>query len=274
VVVAVVLVLVALGSILFHALSPWWWTPIASNWGYIDTTLVITFWITGIVFVAIVLFTAYCVFRFRHREGSRADYEPENRRLEVWLTGLTAVGVAALLAPGLFVWGRFVTPPPEAAEVEVFAQQWRWSFRLPGEDGQLGRSHNSLVSFDNPLGIDPDDPAGADDVIVDGGDLHLVVDRPVKLLLRSADVLHNFYVPEFRGKMDMVPGMVTFYWFTPTRTGEYEALCAELCGIGHAFMRGFVQVVEEEDYQAWLAAQTTFAETTAPTRLGALEPDE
>jgi cytochrome c oxidase subunit II len=274
VVVAVVLVLVALGSILFHALSPWWWTPIASNWGYIDTTLVITFWITGIVFVAIVLFTAYCVFRFRHREGSRADYEPENRRLEVWLTGLTAVGVAALLAPGLFVWGRFVTPPPEASEVEVFAQQWRWSFRLPGEDGQLGRSHNSLVSFDNPLGVDPDDPAGADDIIVDGGDLHLVVDRPVKLLLRSADVLHNFYVPEFRGKMDMVPGMVTFYWFTPTRTGEYEALCAELCGVGHAFMRGFVQVVEEDEYQAWLAAQTTFAETTTPTQLGALEPDE
>jgi cytochrome c oxidase subunit II len=271
--VAVVLVLVALGSVLFHALSPWWWTPIASNWGYIDTTLVITFWITGIVFVAVVLFTAYCVFRFRHREGRRSDYEPENRRLEVWLTGLTAVGVAALLAPGLIVWKRFVTPPDDAVEVEVFAQQWRWSFRLPGGDGRLGRSHNTFVSFDNPLGLDPEDAAAADDIIIDGGDLHLLVEQPVKLMLRSADVLHNFYVPEFRGKMDMVPGMVTFYWFNPTRTGEYEALCAELCGVGHPFMRGFVQVVEEDEYQTWLAEQMTFSEMSPPPQVGALAPD-
>jgi cytochrome c oxidase subunit II len=273
-VVAVVLVLVVLGSILFHAFSPWWWTPLASNWGVIDTTLVITFWITGAVFIAVVLFMAYCVFRFRHRPGSRADYEPENRRLELWLTGLTALGIAALLAPGLYAWNRFINPPEDAMQVEVFAQQWRWSFRLPGEDGQLGRTDIRLVDWDNPLGIVPTDPAGADDIVIDGGDLYLLVDQPVTMLLRSADVLHNFYVPEFRGKMDMVPGMVTYFWFTPTRTGEYEVLCAELCGVGHAIMRGFVQVVEEDEYQAWLEQQTTFAEMSRRTRLGAAEPAE
>src|SRR3712207_3582350 len=100
--VALVLVLVAVGSVAFHLLSPWWWTPIASNWSYIDHTITITFWITGVVFVAIVLFMAYCVFRFRHREGGPgAVFEPENKRLEAWLTGLTALGVAAMLAPGL-----------------------------------------------------------------------------------------------------------------------------------------------------------------------------
>ena len=94
------------------------------------------------------------------------------------------------------------------------------------------------------------------------------------MLLRSIDVLHDFYVPEFRGKMDMVPGMVTYFWFTPTRTGEFEVLCAELCGVGHGEMRGYVLVDEEADYQTWLAEQLTFAELAQPTELGAAEPEK
>ncbi|TCD16691.1 cytochrome c oxidase subunit II [Oricola cellulosilytica] len=267
--VAIVLVLVALGSIVFHVLSPWWWTPIASNWGYIDQTLIVTFWITGVVFTAVVVFMAYCVFRFRHREGAKAAYEPESRKLELWLTGITAVGVAAMLAPGLIVWSQFVTVPDEATEIEVVAQQWQWNYRLPGEDGILGKSSNKLVSYDNPLGVDPDDVNGQDDVIVEADALHLPIDRPVKVLLRSIDVLHDFYVPEFRAKMDMVPGMVTHFWFTPTRTGEFEVLCAELCGVGHGYMRGAVFVDSEQDYQAWLASQQTFAEISGPVKIGA-----
>src|SRR6185312_15591738 len=258
--VALILVLIIFGSVLFHVLSPWWWTPIASNWGYIDNTLVITFWITGAVFSAVVLFMAYCVYRFRHQEGRRAAYEPESRKLESWLTVVTAVGVAALLAPGLFVWSRFVTVPKNATEIEVVAQQWQWSFRLPGADGKLGTSNARFVNSDNPLGIDPDDPNGKDDVVVVAADLHLPIDKPVKVLLRSIDVVHDFYVPEFRAKMDMVPGTVTYFWFTPTRTGSFEVLCAELCGIGHAFMRGGVDVDTEQDYQAWLQQQSTFAQ--------------
>jgi cytochrome c oxidase subunit II len=272
--VAFVLVLVVVGSMLFHIMSPWWWTPIASDWGYIDTTLVITFWITGAVFVAVVLFMAYCVWRFRHRPGRRAAYEPENRKLELWLTGATTVGVAAMLAPGLFVWNRFVHVPAEATEVEIFAQQWSWAYRLPGEDGRLGRTDARLIGADNPLGLDPDDPAAQDDVIVLGGPLHLPVDQPVHVLLRSADVLHNFYVPEFRAKMDMVPGMVTYFWFTPTRTGQFEVLCAELCGVGHAVMRGEVVVETAEDHAAWLATRTTFADfaaMSAPMQVGSAD---
>ncbi len=259
-VMALVLVLVVVGSVAFHFLSPWWWTPIASNWGYIDTTLVITFWITGAVFVAVILFMAWCVFRYRHREGSRAAYEPENKRLELWLTVATAIGIIAMLAPGLVVWKQFITVPDDATEVEVFAQQWSWSYRLPGEDGTLGASNVRLIGPDNPLGLDPDDPASADDVILDLADLHLPVGRPVKMMLRSVDVLHDFYVPEFRAKMDMVPGMVTYFWFTPTRPGEFEVLCAELCGLGHGIMRGYVVVDEPEDYEVWLADQLTQAD--------------
>ena len=265
-VVPLVLVLVALGSVLFHLLSPWWWTPIASNWQYIDDTINLTFWITGLAFVAVVLFMAYCVLRFRHREGRRAAYEPESKTLEWWLTIGTAVGVAAMLTPGLFVWKQFVTVPEGAAEFEAVGQQWQWSFRLPGGDGRLGTSDARYVSPDNPLGLNPEDPSGQDDIVIEAGDLHLPVGTPVKVLLRSIDVLHNFYVPEFRAKMDLVPGMVTYMWFTPTRTGTFGILCAELCGVGHAYMRGVVVVEEESDYQAWLQEQRTFAELAAPAR--------
>jgi cytochrome c oxidase subunit 2 len=264
--VAIALVLVALGSVLFHILSPWWWTPIASNWGYIDTTLIITFWITGAAFVAVVLFMAYCVYRFRHGSGEQPHYEPENKRLEWTLTIGTAFGVAAMLAPGLLVWHQFVTVPADAADVEIVGRQWSWSFRLPGGDGRLGTSDVRNVSAENPLGLNPNDPASRDDVVIESDDLHLQIDKPVRILLRSIDVLHNFYVPEFRGKMDMVPGSVTYFWLTPTRTGTFDILCAELCGVGHPQMRGAVVVAGEAAYQTWLAKQQTFAELTGSSK--------
>ena len=257
-VVAAVLVLVTVGSVVFHFLSPWWWTPIASNWGYIDNAILITFWITGVVFVAVLLFTTYCVVRFRHRKGHKAAYEPENKKLEWWLTGITSVGIAGMLAPGLFVWDQFINVPDEATEIEVVGQQWQWAFRMPGEDGVLGKSDNSLIDFDNPFGLDADDPNGLDDVLVLDTEVHLPIDRPVKVLLRSIDVLHDFYVPQFRAKMDMVPGMVTFFWVTPTRTGTFDILCFELCGTGHYAMRGKVVVDTDANYAAWLGEQDTF----------------
>jgi cytochrome c oxidase subunit 2 len=267
--VALILVLVAVGSVAFHLLSPWWWTPIASNWSYIDATITITFWITGAVFVAVVLFMAWCVFRFRATPGRRATYEPENKRLEVWLTVATALGVAAMLAPGLFVWQRYITVPADATEIEVVGQQWQWSYRLPGEDGRLGAIDTRLVSPENPLGLVAGDPAGQDDVIIQAADLHLPIGRPVKVLLRSIDVLHDFYVPEFRAKMDMIPGSVTYFWFTPTRTGAFDVLCAELCGSGHAIMRGRVVVQTEGEYRAWLGGQRRFAQARAEPRVAA-----
>jgi len=259
-VVAFILLLVAIGSVVFHLLSPWWWTPIATNWSYIDHTINITFWITGFVFTAVIVFMAYCVFRFHHKEGRQAAYNPENKKLEWWLSVGTGVGVAAMLAPGLFVWHQFVTVPADATEIEVMGQQWQWSFRLPGKDGRLGTTDVRNISPDNPMGLNRDDTYGQDDVIIENGDLHLPVGKPVKVLLRSVDVLHDFYVPEFRAKMDMVPGMVTYFWIKPIRTGTFDVLCAELCGAAHYQMRAKVVVEEESEYHAWLEQQKTFAE--------------
>jgi cytochrome c oxidase subunit 2 len=266
--VAIILLIVAVGSVIFHFWSPWWFTELASNWGSMDTTIVITFWVTGVVYVIIILFMAWCVYRFRNRkeQGEKAAYEPENKKLEVWLTVGTAVGVAILLAPGLFVWNQYVTVPDDAVEVEVLGQQWQWAYRYPGADGVLGTSDARLVAPDNPFGLKPEDPNGQDDVLVDGDDLHLVLNQPTNVLLRSLDVLHDFYVPQFRAKMDMVPGLVTFFWMTPTRTGEFDILCAELCGSGHYAMRGRVVVEEKAAFDVWLAEQETFAQRQAAVK--------
>ena len=263
--IAIALVVLALGSVLFHFLSPWYFTPIASNWEAIDTTIAITFWVTGVVFVAVSLFTAWAIIRYRHRHDSRAAYEPENKKLEWWLLSLTGGGVAAMLAPGLLVWADVVTVPNDAPVVEAVAQQWNWSYRLPGKDGKLGTVHARFVTDANPFGLNPADTAGRDDVLVASPELHVPLGQPVKLLLRSKDVLHNFAVAQMRVKMDLVPGQVTYAWFTPTRTGSFDLMCQELCGVGHFAMRGRVVVDEPADYQAWLERQNTFERTATRT---------
>jgi len=261
--VAVIFAIIIIASIIFHFWSPWWWTPVASNWGNIDATIILSFWVTGAVFVGVCLFMAYCVWRYRYRPDRRAEYEPENKKLEWRLTWLTSLGVAVLLAPGLLVWNQFVTVPKNAFNVEVVAYQWGWNYRLPGEDRILGKTDAKLVSYENPYGLNLNDPNGKDDIIVQDADLHLQIDQPVKINLRSLDVIHNFYVPQFRAKMDTLPGIVSYYWFTPTKTGKYEILCAEFCGTGHYAMRGTVLVDEKKDYNNWLAQQITFEQILA-----------
>ena len=260
---AYAVIVLAVGTVLFHFLSPWWFTPIASNWTTMDQTVNLTFWVTGIVFLATNLFMAYCIWRYRHRKGIKAEYEPENKKLEWWLTIVTTVGIAAMLAPGLAVWAKFVTVPDGASVVEVVGQQWNFSYRFPGKDGVFGTTNIRLASPENPFAIEPNDPNSQDDVVVSSPELHLPVGKPVKIILRAKDVLHQFAVPPFRVKMDMVPGMVTYFWLTPTRVGSFDALCEQLCGTAHFTMRGRVVVDTEKDFEAWLATQPTYAQTRA-----------
>jgi len=265
--VAIIFILVIVGSIIFHFWSPWWWTPVASNWGNIDGTIILTFWVTGAVFVAVCLFMAYCVWKYSYRPERKAEYKPEDKKLEWRLTWLTALGVAALLAPGLIVWDKYITVPENALKIEVVAYQWGWNYRLPGQDGILGKTSVNLINDNNPYGLDLNDPNSKDDILVMDADLHLQINQPVKIELRSLDVLHNFYVPQFRAKMDTLPGIITYYWFTPERKGDFEILCAEYCGTGHYAMRGKVLVDDEKDYINWLAQQVTFEKTLLAKKL-------
>jgi cytochrome c oxidase subunit 2 len=264
-VIAIALLLIIAGSVIFHLVTPWWITPLATNWKSMDDTLAITVAVTGLFFVVINLFVVYTLLRFRHRTGSRAAYEPDNKRLERWLGGITTVGIVALLAPGLVVYARYVDPPGDALQLEVLGQQWQWRYRMPGAGGKLGGSDMRFVSAENPFGLDPADPHGQDDVLINANEVHLPTDRPVKVLTRSHDVLHDFYVPQFRARMNIVPGQVSWFWFTPTRPGRFESMCAQLCGVGHPAMRGVVIVEDAAAWQAWLKQQPTFATTMAKT---------
>jgi cytochrome c oxidase subunit 2 len=264
-----VLILLVVGTLIFHFIAPlfgWTFTELASNWSQIDDTINITFWVTGFVFVAVNLFMAYAVIKYRARAGNKATYDPENKKLETWLTILTSVGVAAMLTPGLFVWGDFVNVPDDAIEIEAIGQQWHWTYRLPGEDGQFGNVKAELITGDNPFGMDPEDPLGNDDVLIQHAEVQVPLNVPVKVNLRSKDVLHDFAVAQFRVKMDLVPGMETYLWFTPTKTGRYEVLCEELCGMAHHTMRGAVVVAEQADFDAWVASQPTWADMQNPVR--------
>lgn len=270
---ALVLVAIVLGSVLFHFASPWWATSLASNWQQMDDTLTITLVATALFFVVINLFVAYTLLRYRHRDGGRAAYEPENRKLERWLIGITTIGIAALLAPGLLVYAKYINPPSEAIVLEVLGQQWQWYYRFSGADGKLGLSDVRFVSTGNPFGLNPGDPAGQDDILVSGPEVHLPLNKPVKVLLRSHDVLHDFFVPPFRARMNIVPGQMSTFWFTPTVAGRFEAMCAQLCGVGHPNMRGYVVVEDEAAFQTWLKVPPTFAMTMAgPSRAAVVAP--
>jgi len=254
---------VIIGSVLFHIFTPWWWTDIASNWGAMDDTINLTFWIGGGVFILVCLFMVYCMFKFSYKDGRKVEYKPEDHKLEKILTVATTLGVAALLAPGLIVWNEFINTPKNALNIEVMAWQWGWQYRLPGEDGKLGTVQVAKISDENPFGINLDDPNGKDDVLIQSDELHLKTNRPVQILLRSVDVLHNFYVPQFRAKMDAIPGIISYYWFEPNKLGEYEVLCAEYCGLGHYGMRAKVVVENEQNYENWLEEQETFSNLIA-----------
>lgn len=265
---AIALIVIIVGSVVFHAVSPWWTTALASNWQQMDDMLTATLLITGLFFVVINLFVVYTLLRFRHRSGHRAAYQPENKRLERWLIGITTVGIVGLLAPGLAVYANYVKPPADALVLEVVGQQWQWRFRFMGASGKLGASDARFVSSANPLGLDPGDAAARDNIVIVGNEVHLPLNRPVKVLARSHDVLHDFFVPPMRARMNIVPGQVSSFWFTPTRAGRYEAMCAQLCGVGHPNMRGTVVVEDEAAFAAWLQLQPSFAALLAGATAG------
>jgi cytochrome c oxidase subunit 2 len=173
-----------------------------------------------------------------------------------------------LLAPGLWVYAAYLDTPRNALVVEVLGQQWQWRFRFPGQGDKLGRTDTRFMNAGNPFGIDPVDPDGQGNILVDGNELHLPLNRPVKMLLRSRDVLHDFFAPPLRARMNMVPGMVTSFWFTPTKVGRYEVLCAQLCGVGHSNMRADIVVEDPSAFAAWLKAEPTFAQTMAKNGAG------
>lgn len=222
--------------------------------------------ITGIVFVLTNILVFWFGFRYSEKKGQKALYYPDNHKLELIWTVVPSIVLTVLVIMGLTRWNEIFSPAPEEAIlVEINAKQFQWIPRYPGLDGELGPRSIGNVTPMNELGIEWADRKSQDDVFP--SEIHMVVNRPVSFSIRAQDVLHSFYLPHFRVKMDAVPGIPTRFWFTPTKTTEemkqvtgneefvYELACAELCGKAHANMRMEVIVETQEEYDAWLRTQ-------------------
>ena len=222
----------------------------------VDAQYALTLWVTGTVFILSQIGLAFAIWRFRDH-GQAAHFTRGNNTMEVIWTTATIILFLGLGLMGHKAWAevRFTPAEPSAIQVEVTTNQFVFNFRYPGPDGKFGRLDHAQISAStgNPLGLDSNDPAGKDDVVVPT--LTVPVDHQIELLLRSQDVIHNFYVRELRLQQDAVPGMVIPIHFTANQIGRYDVVCTQLCGLGHYRMHTFLDVVSESDYQAFLKQQ-------------------
>lgn len=260
VILALTLGLLAVGTVIYGMRT--WFAPLASEHGVgIDLMMNYLLTTTGALFLLGHLVLGYVVWR--STRASRvtlrlASPKVERRVSVVFALVMTVVAEGGVLVLGLPVWDKFhATPPADAITVEVTAEQFAWNVRYAGADGLFGRNAPRLISLDNPVGLDKTDPAAKDDLVLLGM-MYFPVNRPVHIRLRSKDVLHSFFLPNFRVKQDAVPGMTIEFWFVPTKVGTYELACAELCGFAHYNMRGVVYVVTEEEFRQWLKTEPPF----------------
>ena len=251
---ALVISLITLVSMYIFAAKMWWFPPLISEQrAAYDEQFMLTLVVTGIIFFFAQLGLCYAVFRYRDR-GGRAHYSHGNTKMEIIWTSATAVLFVGLVLVGQHIWAQvhLQEAPADAIQIEIVAQQFAWNFRYSGPDGQFGRVSPELMdeSVGNPLGLDYDDPAATDDLVMPV--IAVPVDRPVEVIMRSKDVIHSFFVREMRIKQDVVPGMETRLHFTANTVGRYEVPCTELCGLGHSQMRTYLLVMSEQDFQDWL----------------------
>ena len=240
----------------YFFLAKTWWLPTGASAAAagIDHHFATTYLLMGIVFVAAQLSLGFFAWRFRERGSSPpARYVHGNNLLEIVWTVLTAILFIGLNLMSSSIWAseRFRPAQPGATQVEVTGMQFQWYFRYPGPDGKFGRTDLKLVndSGGNPFGIDDKDPASKDDIV--SASLKIPAGKPIKLIMHSRDVIHNFFVRELRMKQDIVPGMEIPMSFQADTIGTYEVPCSELCGLGHFQMRTTMQVMSPADFEKW-----------------------
>lgn len=207
-----------------------------------------------VLFVGWLIYFVAVLFRFRARPGHKATYKQDHYKAPTYIEVLVALIEGALLVgfsyPIISSYQNQLPSRSDAIEIRIVAEQFVWNIHYPGADGVFGKTDPSFME-DNPIGLDPDDPAGRDDIQTIN-QLHIPVDKPVIVHLSSKDVIHSFFLPVMRVKQDMIPGQTASVWFEATQTGNFEIACAQLCGIGHYRMKGFFIVETQEEFEAWL----------------------
>jgi cytochrome c oxidase subunit 2 len=301
----IVFLLACTVSAIYYKDSMLWYGPnesASAHGSSIDYIFNITLFFTGIVFFITQILLFYFAYKYRARRGSKAEYISHNNRLEVIWTAIPAVVMTFLVVGGLDAWNDVMADVEEGEdyiEIEATGYQFAWHLRYPGPDGKLGARDYKMISATNPLGQVWSDEKNLDDF--HPSEIVLPVGKKVRVRITSRDVLHNFYLPHFRVKMDAVPGMPTYFVFTPTTTTEeyraklgalndrgepqypewhapldpedpedptrfehfnFELACAELCGKGHYAMRRAVRIVSEAEYKNWLSEQQSYYDST------------
>lgn len=253
-------------------MSHFWLPELASaHGGEIDNALFLVHWLMLALFAGWLSFFLYVLWRFRRARNPVADYRGVTSHRNTWIEiGVAVAETVLLVGFSVPLWADRVAHFPAESEstvVRIKAEQFAWNMHYPGADGVFGRTKIDLVKSEtNPLGIDRQDPAAKDDITT-VNQLHLPVGKPAILHLSSKDVIHSFGQAEMRVKQDVIPGLEIPLWFTPTVTTDdmrrkkgkpdwsYEIACAQLCGLGHYRMRGFVTVHSSQAFQAWLDEQ-------------------
>ncbi len=267
-----------LAFLILGLIGVWWCNDIlkdkilgepASNHGEkIDTMIWITLAITFLVFVLTQIALFYFAWKYQEKEGQKAYFFPHNNKLELIWTVIPAITLTVLVGFGLYYWFEITGEAPEDSHVvEVTGSQFKWEYRYPGADGKLGKKYYREINplKNNPLGQVWSDPANHDDIVA-SQELHLVVNKPVKMIIYAKDVIHDVGLAHFRLKMDAVPGMPTTMWFTPKFTTKemkakygdeftYEISCDQMCGAGHFSMRGTIIVETQAEYDEYMAKQ-------------------
>lgn len=243
--------------------------PAASDHGEkIDNMLLLTFAVTGLVFFITQIALFWFAFKYQYTDKRKAFYFAHSNKLELIWTVVPAIFLTFLVGLGLFYWFGITSDAPKGAQiVEITGKQFNWMMRYPGKDGVLGRKNYRLTdaSNGNALGVDWEDEASHDDL--ESTEMHLVVGKPVQLVINAQDVIHDVGLVHFRLKMDAVPGIPTTMWFTPKYTTAqmkqitgnknfvYEISCDQMCGSGHYSMKGIIIVETQEEYDKWLSQQ-------------------
>ena len=243
--------------------------PASDHGVLVDQMLYVTLAVTFVVFVITQIALFWFAYKYQESDNRKAFYYPHNNTLELIWTVIPAIVLSGLVGFGIFYWFKITGPAPkDAMVVEVVGKQYGWEFRYPGADGILGKKYFKKVDAanNNPVGQLWEDPANHDDVYVEQ-EMHLVVGKPVQLVIGAKDVIHDVGLVHFRLKMDAVPGTPTTMWFTPKfttkemkqKTGNpdfvYEISCDQLCGKGHWSMRGTIVVETQEEFDAWVSSK-------------------
>jgi len=247
---------------MLELLNRWLPTNASAHGPALDQMTAYVHWLMAILFVGWGAYFVFVLFKFRAGRHPHASYTGTKSHISTWTEiGVAVVEVILLVGfaiPGWAAWVKPHSPEESPVVVRVVGEQFAWTAHYPGADGVFGSARPDLVdAASNPLGLDREDPLGADDIVTIN-QLHLPVNRPVTVRLSSKDVIHSFGLPVMRVKQDAVPGQEIAVHFTAVRTNEgerWEIACAQLCGLGHYRMRGFLTIHEQAEFDAWLAEQ-------------------